>query len=219
MEEVGDPRGVAKMTVALADAYLNDGDPAAAQKLYEKALMLFQDVEDKWWIPWCLEGVAEVAVFEAQPSRATRLFGAAAALREKTGAPRPPAFRAYCERDLAIARRQLDEKAFAEALTEGRAMDLQATIEQALERPTTPEQSPPNDTAFGHPSGLTGREVEVLRLVAKGLTDGQVARELHISPRTVGRHLGAIYKKLDVPSRAAATRAAIERGLIWTQPH
>ena len=214
MDEVGDPRGVAKMTVGLADVYLNDGDPVAAQELYEEALTLFQDVEDKWWISWCLEGVAEVAVVRAQPFRATRLFGAAASLRETIGAPRPPAFRAYCERDLATARRQLDEAAFAKARTEGRAMTLHAAIEYALELPTRPEQISPDEPAGGHSYGLSDREVEVLRLVAEGLTDGQVARELYISPRTVGRHLGSIYKKLGVPSRAAAARVAATHGLI-----
>ena len=214
MDEVGDPRGVAKMNVGLADVYLNDGDPTTAQELYEEALTLFQDAEDKWWISWCLEGVAEVAVFRAQPSRATRLFGAAASLREGIGAPRPPAFRAYCERDLATARRQLDEATFTKARTEGRAMGLRAAIEYALEQPTRPEQTSPAKPAQGHPYGLSDREVEVLRLVAEGLTDGQVARELHISPRTVGRHLGSIYKKLGVPSRAAAARMAVKHSLI-----
>jgi DNA-binding NarL/FixJ family response regulator len=158
--------------------------------------------------------MAEVAVSGALPSRATRLFGAAASLREEIGAPRPPAFRAYCERDLATARRQLDEAAFEKARTEGRAMGLQAAIEYALEQPTQPEQISRDDPAPRHPYGLSDREVEVLRLVTEGLTDGQVARELHISPRTVGRHLGSIYKKLGVPSRAAATKLAVKHGLI-----
>lgn len=61
---------------------------------------------------------------------------------------------------------------------------------------------------------LSRREAEVLRLVADGLTDGQVAGELHISPRTVGGHLRSIYNKLGVPGRAGAVRRAVERGLI-----
>ena len=73
---------------------------------------------------------------------------------------------------------------------------------------------PPPKVRTVWPAGLSDREVEVLGLVAEGLTDGQVARELRISPRTVGRHLGSIYRKLDVPSRAAAARKAVERGLI-----
>jgi DNA-binding CsgD family transcriptional regulator len=56
--------------------------------------------------------------------------------------------------------------------------------------------------------------VEVLRLVAEGLTDAQVARRLYLSPRTVGQHLRSIYRKLGVPSRAAAAREALQRGLM-----
>jgi DNA-binding NarL/FixJ family response regulator len=55
--------------------------------------------------------------------------------------------------------------------------------------------------------------VEVLRLVAKGLTDAQVAESLVISPRTVHAHLSSIYNKLTITSRSAATRYAIEHHL------
>jgi DNA-binding CsgD family transcriptional regulator/tetratricopeptide (TPR) repeat protein len=64
------------------------------------------------------------------------------------------------------------------------------------------------------PFGLTSREVEVLKLVAEGLTDSAVADRLFISPRTVSQHLRSIYGKLDVSSRTSATRLAIEHGLI-----
>jgi LuxR family transcriptional regulator, maltose regulon positive regulatory protein len=61
--------------------------------------------------------------------------------------------------------------------------------------------------------GLTAREVEVLRLLAAGLTDTQIAEQLVISPRTVNAHLTSMYRKLSVSSRAAATRYAIEHHL------
>lgn len=61
---------------------------------------------------------------------------------------------------------------------------------------------------------LTSREIEVLRFMAEGLTDAQVAGRLYISPRTVGQHLRSIYRKLGVPSRTAAARRADELGLI-----
>jgi DNA-binding CsgD family transcriptional regulator len=64
------------------------------------------------------------------------------------------------------------------------------------------------------PAGLTLREVEVLRLVAQGLTDGAIAERLFISPRTVSQHLRSIYGKLAVSSRAAATRIAVELRLL-----
>jgi DNA-binding NarL/FixJ family response regulator/tetratricopeptide (TPR) repeat protein len=63
-------------------------------------------------------------------------------------------------------------------------------------------------------SGLSPREIDVLRLVARGNTDAQVAEELFISPRTVARHLQSIYTKLDVHSRTAAVRFALDHDLI-----
>jgi DNA-binding CsgD family transcriptional regulator len=56
--------------------------------------------------------------------------------------------------------------------------------------------------------------VEVLRLVAQGLTNFKVAAELVISPRTVNTHLGSIYRKLNTSSREVATRFALEYGLV-----
>ena len=64
------------------------------------------------------------------------------------------------------------------------------------------------------PNDLTKREVEVLRLVARGLTDAQVAEALIISPRTVNAHLRSIYSKLDITSRHAATLFTLEHHLI-----
>ncbi len=62
-------------------------------------------------------------------------------------------------------------------------------------------------------NGLTEREIEVLRAVAQGLTDAQVAERLVISQRTVHSHLNSIYSKLGITSRSAATRYAIEHNL------
>ena len=62
--------------------------------------------------------------------------------------------------------------------------------------------------------GLTSREFEVLRLVAAGKTNRDIAADLVISDRTVARHLSNIFDKLGVSSRAAATSYAYEHGLI-----
>jgi DNA-binding NarL/FixJ family response regulator len=64
------------------------------------------------------------------------------------------------------------------------------------------------------PRGLTGREAEVLRLIAAGKSNRQIAAELVISEHTVARHVQNIFTKLNVSSRSAATAFAFEHGLV-----
>lgn len=64
------------------------------------------------------------------------------------------------------------------------------------------------------PGGLSAREVEVLRLVARGRSNGQIAGDLVLSEKTVARHLANIFTKLDVSSRTAAAAYAFEHGLV-----
>ena len=66
--------------------------------------------------------------------------------------------------------------------------------------------------SLGHP--LTPREVEVLRLIANGRTNKQIADTLCLSERTIDRHVSNILSKLDVPSRAAATAYAYHQKLF-----
>ena len=68
--------------------------------------------------------------------------------------------------------------------------------------------------AGAYPAGLTAREVDVLRLVAAGLSDAEAAEQLFLSVRTVHAHLRSIYRKAGVRSRAAAGRFAEENGLL-----
>jgi DNA-binding NarL/FixJ family response regulator len=74
-----------------------------------------------------------------------------------------------------------------------------------------PESAPQVPTDL--PGGLTARELEVLRLVADGLTDAEVGARLYISHRTVARHLYSVYQKLGVNSRTAAVAFAFKHGL------
>jgi HD-GYP domain-containing protein (c-di-GMP phosphodiesterase class II) len=65
-----------------------------------------------------------------------------------------------------------------------------------------------------HPAGLTDREVEVLRLIARGYANKQAAVRLGITPKTVGHHVEHIYAKAGVSTRAGATLFAMEHGLL-----
>ncbi len=102
-------------------------------------------------------------------------------------------------------------------------MKLAKTIEQADIRDhfeqaalltlASEKSSQPRKAATEKYDGLTPREIGVLRYVAYGLTDAQVAEKLVISHRTVHSHLNSIYSKLGITSRSAATRYAIEHHL------
>jgi DNA-binding CsgD family transcriptional regulator len=76
--------------------------------------------------------------------------------------------------------------------------------------PARPERTAPAPDPL---DGLTQRELVVLRVVAEGLTNAQVARRLHLSDHTVAAHLRSIFRKTGVASRSAATRYALERGV------
>ena len=64
------------------------------------------------------------------------------------------------------------------------------------------------------PAGLSDREVEVLRLVAGGLSNRQIAEALFISPRTAEHHVQHVYTKIGVSTRAAAAMFAMRHGLV-----
>jgi DNA-binding CsgD family transcriptional regulator len=103
------------------------------------------------------------------------------------------------------ARKTLDEvRAICAPLEAIPALAEANQIEQLLDHPR-------RDSA--QQTDLTMRELEVLRLVARGMTDAEVADALFIGRRTVGAHLSSIYSKLGVRSRTEATRYAVEHDL------
>src|SRR5262249_30199485 len=72
----------------------------------------------------------------------------------------------------------------------------------------------PRQTTRESPAGLTQRETEVLRLLAEGLSNAQIAARLFLSGRTVDHHVSAILRKLDVPTRRRASAEAVRLGIV-----
>ncbi len=89
-------------------------------------------------------------------------------------------------------------------------MTPERAVEYTLERDVPPGPDAPQ----AYPAGLSAREVEVLRLVASGMTNAEVAKDLFLSSRTVDWHMGSVYRKLGFHSRTEATRFATEHGLL-----
>jgi predicted ATPase/DNA-binding NarL/FixJ family response regulator len=201
-------------------AALLGGELGRARAQFGENLTLSKKRGDRGTLLMSLEGLACVAGAEGYALRAARLFGAAEALMEVIDYRLVPQERAVLEPYRASVRSRLGEAAWEEAVAEGGALGLDQAIGYALskEKPSkrlTPTRSqPPVSSTPKHPGGLSPREVEVLGLVAEGLTNAQVAQRLFLSPRTVQRHLNSIYHKLGVSSRTAATRFALEHGLL-----
>ena len=99
-------------------------------------------------------------------------------------------------------------------MTPEQALAAQGPVMMATTTSAGPASVPSSESIITYPAGLTPREVEVLRLMAQGLTNEQVAQQLVISPRTVDTHLTSIYSKIGVSSRSAATRYAMEHHLV-----
>ncbi|HEV8637382.1 MAG TPA: LuxR C-terminal-related transcriptional regulator [Chloroflexota bacterium] len=165
------------------------------------SLALYRELAADRGTATCLVVLAKMALGQQQPERVARLLGAAHAIGESTGSPLQLLDRADYDRSLSAARAMLGEEAFRTAWTAGRAM----TSEQAVEYALTPEEPPAAGASLPAESGLldplTRREREVARLIARGLTNGQIAQELVIVKGTVANHVEHILGKLGFSSR------------------
>lgn len=94
------------------------------------------------------------------------------------------------------------------------ASAIRQTFDQSIHFAYAPAPGPIAPRPHGNDPGLTRREVEILRLVANGLTNGEVARTLFVTEQTVKFHLSNIYRKLGVANRTEASRWAQLRGIL-----
>jgi DNA-binding CsgD family transcriptional regulator len=215
--EVGDQRNVAQSRLLLAGLAALQGDYAVARQWYEGGLAVALDMRYTSLIASGLKGLGCVVAAQELHTWAAVLWGAAEPLRESLSVVIPPAI---YERMVAVVRCQLGEQAFEEAWARGRTMDAAQAL--ALPEAYTPQapqqaQAAPRSTPTRHPSspaGLTAREVDVLLLLAQGLTSANIAEQLIIGVVTVNFHVRSIYSKLGVTSRSAATRYAMEHHLV-----
>lgn len=221
-QAMGDAWSMAWAHTGLGEVARIEGDHKRAAAHLELSLALYTELGSKPEIPTLLEALGQLAADQGQLDQAARLWGAAGAARDSVHATLPPSYAADHAPHLERARATLGAQAFGRAWAEGERLttvEIQGMLEAfhlgGRETPVASEKAGP--TAPAQPPsgthGLTPREAQVLRLVAAGLTDAQVAERLVISPRTVGKHLQSIYSKLYLPSRTAATRWAIEHGL------
>ena len=212
-EAMGYGWGAVQSLAGLGRVAFVRGDAPGALGHYRRSLVLAWDCGEREGVAAALAGVAGAAAALEEPERAARLLGAVEALNEALGLLVPPLERASQERAARAARSALGDAAFAAARATGRALPLARAVAEATDPDFVPAASQPAPPGSDLPAGLSSREAEVLRLVAQGLTNAEVGDRLFISPRTVNAHLRRIFDKLDVGTRSAATRFALQHGL------
>jgi DNA-binding CsgD family transcriptional regulator/tetratricopeptide (TPR) repeat protein len=221
LREMGDKALLLSTLETLGSINLSQGGLEQARGLFTEGLSLAKELGNEILIAWHLIGLARVAAEEQQFKRAVRLF-AAAEVRYDANRDMSPDQRDDHKRTIGSLRASLGEQAFVATWAEGRDMTqeqiLSVSDELKNSEPGTQASYSPNvdqpSTRLIDTNDLTPRELEVLRLVAQGLSDIQIAEKLVISRRTVNAHLTSIYRKIKVSSRSAATRYAIDRKLI-----
>jgi predicted ATPase/DNA-binding NarL/FixJ family response regulator len=198
------PIGVAYGHQTLGSLLLERGNHALASAHFRQAFATFADAAHLGAAAAVLEALAGTAV-ASQPDRATRLIAAAATIIDQGYGPRPASDERIFADMLETTRAQLGEAAFTAAWEAGTRLTLdevRAEVDALVEEIASAPESLPVPAAT---HGLTPREIEVLRLVAAGRSNREIADALSISVPTVKRHVTTILGKLGLPSRSAAT--------------
>jgi DNA-binding CsgD family transcriptional regulator len=208
-QDLSDRWEVAQTLILLGMIEADDGNIAAASASLTQSIELLRGLGES--PASALEGLAYLAAARGRADSALRIAGAAAHLRTANRGRPAPIEGPLLERRLARARGLLggraavewaagqglnDEEAVAQAL---RDLDMAASL-------IAPDHSEP-------PDRLTPRELDILRLIADGRDNGEIAEALALSVRTVERHVTNIYSKIGARGRAEATSYAFRRGM------
>jgi non-specific serine/threonine protein kinase len=214
---LGDHGYVATGLTYLAAAELERGEPNRALIAARESLEISSAVNDQLHVVRAVERLGQVAAEAGDVERSILLLAASTAHRARLGVgrrlPEKILFERYAER----LRTTYGETHFASAWERGRDMPLDEAVELANAIATSlfidEEHEAGSESIGALPFGLSSREAEVLRLVARHLSDREIAERLYISPRTVSKHVESILAKLGVASRRGASVIARRHGM------
>ncbi|MGB9227698.1 helix-turn-helix transcriptional regulator [Mycobacterium sp.] len=182
------------------------GEPEQAERDAHKALACAAEYEAHLAVPDILECLAQLALDGTNHRDAARLFGAANEFRQQIGVVRFRVYDADYELAVATVRDAMGDQAFDEAWAEGAGLSLDEAI--AYVRRGRGERKRPTSGW----ASLTPTERDVVRLVADGLANNEIAARLFVSRRTVQTHLTHVYAKLGVSSRVQLANEGASHG-------
>jgi ATP/maltotriose-dependent transcriptional regulator MalT len=206
---------------------LDRGNVADAARAWRESLALAAGVQDHVATATILDWSAHLA-FAGNAAAGARVIGAVCALRDTLEVPKQASMRASHERLYDALQATLGTGEYTSHVRSGADLSLDAAIAEANEILSLAMSRAQAESPIGvheasrsaqpgsptkAPAGLSSREVEVLRLVAQGYSDQDIATALFISRRTASTHVQHIFNKLGVSSRAAAAAWAVHNGL------
>ena len=191
---------------AAVEIMLAKGDVAGARAASDELVTIARTLEQPFLRAVSARACGAVALAEDEPNAALECLRAACAAWQELGAP-------Y---ELARTRVLIGLAYRRSGDSEGAQLELDAASETFEKLGAAPDAAKVTSTTQPAPptSNLTGREIEVLRLIATGATNRAIATRLSISEKTVARHVSNIFTKLDLSSRSAATAYAYDHKLL-----
>ena len=209
---LNDRDGIVYQTFNLGLAEYLGGSPGVAQALFAESLDLARRMGMKRQTAYALIGLALTSHSGADLGRSARLHGAADQALADLGQTLETVEGRLADLDRQRLRTAMSAEAFEAEYASGRTLDP-TQIPAAL-APRYTAAAPPREAVSGEAvTVLTPRERDVLKLVAQGLSNSDIARRLVLSEHTVHRHLANILHKLGLSSRAAAAAWGVRSGL------
>jgi predicted ATPase/DNA-binding CsgD family transcriptional regulator len=193
-----------------------DDDLEAAGDMLAESLEIHLSLGDRWRVASVVETIAALVVSQQDPYQAATLLGAMARLRKALRTPVPPAERPGYDECLRGLRQSLGASRFRSAWLLGEPMPLDEVADTCLrgiEAARGAAGGARLRAGLAISYGLTGREVDVLRLLGRGLTNREIGKELLISTGTAGVHVSNILRKLGVSTRVQAVSVAYQLGV------
>lgn len=217
-ERTGDSRRQYYVLFNLGFVAQHEGNHQEAVRVFRRSLALCQDLGVPSDVAQELLALAGSLGALGEPVRAAHLFGAASAFLQRNGTLIDPSDQPEHDRNIALVRSQLGDKAFQEAWEEGQNM----TLDQAIAYSNLtydyskmpPKSQPRRGGSSSQAGGLTRREVEVALLIAKGKSNREIADEFVIAERTVEGHVSNILSKLGLRSRTQVSIWVNENQLL-----
>lgn len=215
-QRTGDLQRLWPAAAGLAELAWLSGDVARIPALVGETFAMAQRLRSRWAVGELAYWLWKAGGLSSPPDNAAEPFSQqtagnwrdAAALWERIGCPYERAM-ALLEGEETAQKAALEifEQLGARATAEVVRRNLRAQGVRRIPRG-------PRAATRSNPAGLTGRELEILGLLAEGLQNAHIAERLFLSPKTVDHHISAVLSKLDARSRAEAVAAAYRLGII-----